>query len=75
MKSRYDFIKVGSKLDLGQCCIHAQSRLHEYITITKYGVEAMLKELAYGQVIDNTIKLLLMRRKRSQSICTSEKTN
>ena len=41
----------------------------------KYGVGSMQKELAYGQVIDDTIKLLLMRRKRSQCICAVEKIN
>ena len=74
MKSRYNFIQMGSKLGLGQCCIHAQSRLREYISHLQKGV-AMLKELAYGQVTDDTIKFLLMGRKRSQCICASEKIN
>ena len=73
MKSRYDFIKMGSKLDLGQRCIHAQSRLHEYTSPLQNGVRPMVD--AYGEIIDDTIKLLLMRRKRSQCICASEKIN
>jgi len=31
VKPRYDLIEMGSKLDFGQCRIHAQSRLREHI--------------------------------------------
>jgi len=75
VKPRYDLIEMGSKLDFGQCCIHAQSRLREHILLLKNGVGGVVKELAYRQVIDDTIKLLLMRRKRSQCIRASEKIN
>jgi AmiR/NasT family two-component response regulator len=66
---------MGSKLDFGHCRIHAQSRLREHISLLRNDVGDMVKELAHRQVIDDAVKLLLMRRKRSQCIRASEKIN